>query len=220
MNKKGKRLSNEKQKNKHKNNKKLIIVIIHTISQTNMDCVNSYWLNWIKWNEYCENDSIEIIRSVFIRNMWFLDLSLKNQSCIVKIQSKNGFNKHKERKISIYLNSEHNLLLEYAWWLDGDYSMLIPHWLALMWLIDMDFYNNREEDCYAIQYNDRLQLIQWSNKTVSWFSIDSIAKLSPRIHREYNVFQWLFHLDSIESIAWYYPSIGYYQWTILSIVYH
>ena len=28
MNKKGKRLSNEKQKNKHKNNKKLIIVII------------------------------------------------------------------------------------------------------------------------------------------------------------------------------------------------
>ena len=147
MNKKGKRLSNEKQKNKHKNNKKLIIVIIHTISQTNMDCVNSYWLNWIKWNEYCENDSIEIIRSVFIRNMWFLDLSLKNQSCIVKIQSKNGFNKHKERKISIYLNSEHNLLLEYAWWLDGDYSMLIPHWLALMWLIDMDFYNNRDDHC-------------------------------------------------------------------------
>ena len=42
MNKKEKRLSNEKQKNKHKNNKKLIIVIIHTISQTNMDCVNSY----------------------------------------------------------------------------------------------------------------------------------------------------------------------------------
>ena len=59
--------------------------------------------------------------------------------------------------------------------------MLIPHWPALMWLIDMDFYNNREEDCYAIQYNDGLQLIQWSNITISWMLIDSIAKLSPRI---------------------------------------
>ena len=45
----------------------------------------------------------------------------------------------------------------------------------------MDFYNNREEDCYAIQYNDRLQLIQLSNKTVSCISIDSIAKQSLRI---------------------------------------
>ena len=88
--------------------KKLIIVIIFTISQTNMDCVNSYWLNWIKWNEYCDDDSIEIVRSVFIWNMWFVDSSMKNQSCIVKIQSENGFNKHKEGKISQYLNSEHN----------------------------------------------------------------------------------------------------------------
>ena len=56
--------------------------------------------------------------------------------------------------------------------------MLIPHWLALMWLIDMDFYNKKEEDYYAIQYNDGLQIIQWSNKTVSCISIDSIAKLS------------------------------------------
>ena len=59
--------------------------------------------------------------------------------------------------------------------------MLIPHWLASMWLIDMDFYNNREDHCYAIQYNDGLQLIQWSNITISWISIDLIAKLSPRI---------------------------------------
>ena len=59
--------------------------------------------------------------------------------------------------------------------------MLIPHWLALLWLIDMDFYNNREEDCYALQYNDGLQIIQWPNVTISWISIDSIAKLSPRI---------------------------------------
>ena len=90
--------------------------------------------------------------------MWFVDSSMKNQSCIVKIQSENGFNKHKEGKISQYLNSEHNplFLQEYDWCLDGDYTMLIPHWLALMWLIDMDFYNNRDEDCYAIQYNDRL----------------------------------------------------------------
>ena len=148
-----------------------------------MDCVNSYWLNWIKWNEYCENDSIQIVRSVFIRNMWFVDLSMKNQSCIVKIQSENGFNKHKEGKISQYLNSEHNplFLQEYDWCLDGDYTMLIPHWLALMWLIDMDFYNNRDDHCYAIQYNDRLQLIQWSNTTTSCISIDLIAKLSPRI---------------------------------------
>ena len=148
-----------------------------------MDCVNSYWLNWIKWNEYCENNSIEIVRSVFIRNMWFVDSSMKNQSCIVKMQSKNGFNKHNEGKITQYLNSEHNLLLlvEYDWGLDGDYTVLISHWLALLWLIDMDFYNNWEEDSYAIQFNDRLQLIQWSNMTISWISIDSIAKLSPRI---------------------------------------
>ena len=59
--------------------------------------------------------------------------------------------------------------------------MLTPHWLALIWLIDMDFYNNREENCYAIQYNDGLQIMQWSNLTISWISIDSIAKLSPRI---------------------------------------
>ena len=65
--------------------------------------------------------------------------------------------------------------------MDGDYSMLIPHWLALMWLIDMGFYNNRDDHCYAIQCNDSLQLIQWSNVTISWISIDSIAKLSPRI---------------------------------------
>ena len=108
---------------------------------------------------------------------------MKNQSCIVKIQSENGFNKHKEGKISQYLNSEHNplFLQEYDWCLDGDYTMLIPHWLALMWLIDMDFYNNRDDHCYVIQYNDRLQLIQWSNVTISWISIDLIAKLSPRI---------------------------------------
>ena len=59
--------------------------------------------------------------------------------------------------------------------------MLIPHWPALMWLIDMDFYNNREEDSYAIQFNEGFQLIQWSNITISWISTDSIAKLSPII---------------------------------------
>ena len=74
--------------------------------QANMDFVNSYWLNWIKWNEYCDDDSIEIVRSVFIWNMWFVDSSMKNQSCIVKIQSKNGFNKHKEGKYhSIWIQS-------------------------------------------------------------------------------------------------------------------
>ena len=143
---------------------------------------------------------------------------MKNQSCIVKIQSENRFNKHKEGKMTQYMNSENNpfSLKEYDWCLDGDYSMLIPHWLALLWLIDMDFYNKKEEDCYAIQYNDRFQLIQWSNITISYISIDLIAKLLPRN----NVFQWLFHLDSIESIAWYYPSIGYYQLIIQSIIYH
>ena len=108
---------------------------------------------------------------------------MKNQSCIVKIQSENRFNKHKEGKMTQYMNSENNpfSLKEYDWCLDGDYSMLIPHWLALLWLIDMDFYNKKEEDCYAIQYNDRFQLIQWSNITISYISIDLIAKLLPRI---------------------------------------
>ena len=45
----------------------------------------------------------------------------------------------------------------------------------------MDFYNNREDHCYAMMFNDRLLIIQLSNKTVSCISIDSIAKLSPRI---------------------------------------
>ena len=115
--------------------------------------------------------------------MWFVDSSMKNQSCIVKIPSENGFNKHKEGKISQYLNSEHILLFlqKYDWLLDGDYTKLIPHWLALMRLIDMDFYNNRDDDSYAIQFNDRFQLIQWSNVTITCISIDSIAKLSLRI---------------------------------------
>ena len=171
-----------------------------------MDCVNLCWLNWIKWNDYCDDDSIEIVRSVFIRNMWFVDSSMKSQRCIVKMQSENGFNIHKEGKISQYLYSEHNplFLQEYDWYLDGDYSMLIPHWLALMWLIDMDFYNNREEDCYAIQYNDRLQLIQWSNITISWMSIDSIAKLSPIIQCISVIVPfWFYRIDCmILSIDW------------------
>ena len=44
--------------------------------QTNMDCVDSYWFNWIKCNESCQNDSIEVVRSRFIRNMWFVDSSV------------------------------------------------------------------------------------------------------------------------------------------------
>ena len=43
---------------------------------TNKDCVDSYWLNWIKWNEHCEYDSIEVVRSMFIRNMWIVDSSM------------------------------------------------------------------------------------------------------------------------------------------------
>ena len=102
---------NKKEKKEKQRNKLVISLSLYSLSQqANMDCVNSYWLNWIKWNEYCENDSIEIVRSVFIWNMWFVDSSMKNQSCIVKIQSKNGFNKHKEGKMTQYLNSEHNPL--------------------------------------------------------------------------------------------------------------
>ena len=65
--------------------------------------------------------------------------------------------------------------------MDGDYTMLISHWLALMWLIDMDLDNKKEEDSYAMMFNDGLQLIQWSIVTISCISIDSIAKLSLRI---------------------------------------
>ena len=64
-----------------------------------------------------------------------------------------------------------------GWWLFNADSTL-----TCITVIDWyGFYNNREEDCYAIQYNDGLQIIQWSNITISWISIDSIAKLSPRI---------------------------------------
>ena len=49
--------------------------------QTNMDCVDSYWFNSIKCNEYCQNDSIEVVRSRFIRNMWFVDIHSKYVIC-------------------------------------------------------------------------------------------------------------------------------------------
>ena len=199
--------------------KKLIIVII-ILSHRQI------WIVWIPidwiglskmnlWKRFDWNSSI-----VFIRNMWFVDSSMKNQSCIVKIQSKNGFNKHKEGKITQYLNSEHNpfSLKEYDWRLDSDYTMLIPRWPALMWLIDMDFYNNREEDSYAIQYNDGLQIIQWPNVTISCISIDSIAKLSPRIQCISVIVPFGFYrIDSmILSIDWvlsmHYSTIIYHWW--------
>ena len=89
--------------------------------------------------------------------------------------------------------------------------MLTPHWLALIWLIDMDFYNNREENCYAIQYNDGLQIMQWSNLTISWISIDSIAKLSPRIQCDSVIVPFGFYrIDCmILSIDWI-LSMNYY----------
>ena len=171
-------------------------------------------MEWI-----CDDDSIETVRSVFIWNMWFVDSSMKNQSCIVKIQSENGFNKHKEGKISQYLNSEHNpfSLKEYYCCLYGDYTMLIPHWLASMWLIDMDFYNNREDHCYAMMFNDRLQLMQWSNITTSCILFDLITKLSPRIQCISVIVPFgLYWIDCmILSIDWILSmnhSIDFYHW--------
>ena len=45
----------------------------------------------------------------------------------------------------------------------------------------MDLDNKKEEDSYAMMFNDGLQLMQWSIVTISCISIDSIAKLSLRI---------------------------------------
>ena len=64
-----------------------------------------------------------------------------------------------------------------GWWLfNADFTLTCIN--VIDWY---GFYNNREEDSYTTMHNDRLQLIQWSNITISWISIDSIAKLSPRI---------------------------------------
>ena len=65
----------------------------------------------------------------------------------------------------------------FGWWLyNADFTLTcinVTDWHG--------FYNNREEDCYAIQYNDGLQIIQWSNTTTSCILFDLIAKLLPRI---------------------------------------
>ena len=64
-----------------------------------------------------------------------------------------------------------------GWWLfNADFTLTCIN--VIDWY---GFYNNREEDSYTTMHNDRLQLIQWSNITISWISIDLIAKLSPRI---------------------------------------
>ena len=64
-----------------------------------------------------------------------------------------------------------------GWWLfNADFTLTCIN--VIDWY---GFYNNREEDSYTTMHNDRLQLMQWSNVTISCISIDSIAKLSPRI---------------------------------------
>ena len=106
---------------------------------------------------------------------------MNNQSSILKIQSENGFNKHKGKYHSIWILST---TYSYSKNTIGVWMVIIHADSTLTCINVIDwygFYNNREEDSYAIQYNDGLQIMQWSNTTTSCISIDSIAKLSPRI---------------------------------------
>ena len=175
--------------------------------QTNMDCVDSYWFNWIKCNESCQNDSIEVVRSRFIRNMWFVDSSVYNHKQHIEYTIKQWIPRKPIIEILIF-KPQHKWFSQYV----------IPYWLVRMGSNDLNDINNndndndddndqkerkKEEYCYAIQYNDRFQLIQWSNIMISWISIDSIAKQPLRL-----------------QCVWVIVPFGRYQWIIRSILYH
>ena len=89
--------------------------------------------------------------------MWFVDTSMNNQSSILKIQSENGFNKHKGKYHSIWILST---TYSYSKNTIGVWMVIIHADSTLTCINVIDwygFYNNREEDSYAIQYNDRFQ---------------------------------------------------------------
>ena len=130
------------------------------------------------WKRFDWNSSISIYSKYVISGLIYEKSKLHSQNAI-----KEWIQYTQRREKTQYLNSENNplFLQEYNWYLDGDYSLLIPHWLTLMWLIDMDFYNNRDDHCYAIQYNERFQQMHDPTWRFHKISIDSIAKLSPII---------------------------------------
>lgn len=132
-----------------------------------------------------DQDSFEIC------DLWIHRCKITNS--ILNIQSNNGF---QERPLSKYSYSNHNT--------NGSHNM--PHyciviikcwfhidlfeWDLMIWMISIIMImiimirkkeRKKEEYCYAIQYNDRFQLIQWSNIMISWISIDSIAKQPLRL---------------------------------------
>ena len=72
--------------------------------------------------------------------------------------------------------------------------------------------NTMEEDGYTIQYKDRLQLMQHQTQ---WYH-ESIVSVT--IHNwDNNAFQWLLHLNSIESNVSFDFSIGCY-WLIIFMI--
>ena len=113
--------------------------------QTNMDCVDSYWFNSIKCNESCQNDSIEVVRSRFIRNMWFVDSSVYNHKQHIEYTIKQWIPRKAIIEILIF-KPQHKWFSQYASLLYCDYQMLIPYWLVRMGSNDLNDINNNDND--------------------------------------------------------------------------
>ena len=92
-----------------------------------------------------------------------------------------------------------------------DHPILIVHWLVLLCSIDM-VHNNTEK---YMQHSIMTNCCYYNDSTYRFHESQSI--LYQNNYWDFNVFQWLFHLDLIASIASIYESIRYYQWIILLI---
>ena len=88
------------------------------------------------------------------------------------------------------------------------HPILIVHWLGLLYSIDM-VHNKTEKN---MQYSIMTNCCYYNDSTYRFHESQSI--LYQNNYWDFNVFQWLFHLDLIASIASFYESIGYYQWII------
>ena len=135
--------------------------------QTNMDCVDSYWFNWIKCNESCQNDSIEVVRSRFIRNMWFVDSSVYNHKQHIEYTIKQWIPRKAIIEILIF-KPQHKWFSQYASLLYCDYQMLIPYWLVRMGSNDLNDINNNDNNDNNDQKERKKEIRVLLCNTVQW----------------------------------------------------
>ena len=85
-----------------------------------------------------------------------------------------------------------------------DHPILILHWLGLLYSIDM-VHNNTET---YMQYSIMTNCYYYNDLTYRFHKSQSI--LYQNNNWDNKMFQWLFHLDLIASLASFYESIRYY----------